>query len=102
VIDLIELGRFGRYFLKTFCIENRHIVHAYREGMEKKKFRKKASIASTASTAMIAATVWEALDVYGAMLQDIAERLDVLSRAVQTMAEELEYGCEEDEDEQRH
>ncbi len=70
--------------------------------MEKKSLRKKASIASTASTAAIAATVWEALDVYGAMLQDIAERLDTLSRAVQTMAEELEYGGEEDDDEQRH
>jgi len=70
--------------------------------MEKKKFQKKASIASTASTAAIAATIWEALDVYGAMLQDIAERLDTLSRAVQTMAEELEYGAEEEDDEQRH
>jgi hypothetical protein len=46
--------------------------------------------------------VWEALDVYSAMLQDIAERLDTLSRAMQTMAEELEYGPEEDDDEQRH
>lgn len=62
----------------------------------------KQSKASKASKASIASAVWEALDVYGSMLQDIAERLDTLSRAVQTMAGELEYGEDEDDDEQRH
>ena len=62
----------------------------------------KQSKASKVSKASVASAVWEALDVYGAMLQDIAERLDTLSRAMQTMAEELEYGPEEDDDEQRH